>query len=389
MSLSTKDTQMKHALGRIAIILSMQLYLFADVDLARYTLTSSSYEVYQKQAIEITFSATQVDHDDEMFFFLDSVESDSYKILLLDKKTQELGYHDRKTTFRYLVFPLSSGSVSIDFDFTIKVASDEAVAQVYRGSRDNVKWIETINTKVDVKPLIIDVKALKEGIELVGDFRIDTKLKNSKIDAYQSANIAYTLSGVGYDEVDINPISEIAGVEIFKELTLKDARATKDGYKIEKTFNYALVANKSFSIDAKKINCFSPKSSKYYTIDLNKQNIEVTKLEMLEVLDDENYPKQESSFSTFKEFLIYLIIFLTGYASAKITPNIKSKTTQKKSHTEIRDASTPKELLFVLANNYSKYDFKDECSKLEEMVYKKGASNYNFSLIKKSVLEML
>ncbi len=379
---------MNNALGKILIIISMQLYLFAYNDLANYTLTASSYDVYEKEAIEIRFRAKQLQHDYEMFFFLEVNEAQNYKIIYLDKKTKELGYHDRETTFRYLVFPLKSGKLEIGFDFIIKTASDEAIAQVYRGSRDNVKLIETINTEIDLAPLILNVKALKSGIDLVGDFKLTQKLKEDEIDAYKSANISYTLEGIGYDDIGIAPINKIDGVEIFEEQNLLTHKATKDGYKIKKIFNYALISNKDFNIDAKKINCFSPKSLKYYTLHVDKQNIKVNQVKASTLLDISNYPEQTSSFGWLKDLFIYIIIFMVGYISAKIIPKRKIKLLKTRNHGDIEDTKTPKELLYVLANNYSKYDFKDESDKLEAIVYKKDV-RYSFRTIKKELLEKL
>lgn len=296
---------MKNILGKLIVIALLELICFADAKLATYSLSANKKEVYVKEAVEITFHANQKDHKNVMFFFLTPKQSNDYEIKLLHKTEGELTYHNKKTTFTYLLFPLKSGEIKVNFDFTIKVASDEAVAQVYSGGRNNVKWIDTIDTKITLQPLSIQVKKLESGTDLVGDFKIVSKLKKTHITSYESANITYFLEGKGYDESDINIIDNIDNINIFKDIKTHLRKATTDGYKIKKEYSYALIGEKDFFIKPKEIKCYSVKQNRYYTIQTTPYNIKVDKLDNLTLIDNENYPTPSYDFETIKTFFIY------------------------------------------------------------------------------------
>jgi hypothetical protein len=390
MNLSTKDTQMKSTLGKIIILLLLEILSFAKTDLATYSLTTEKKDVYLKEPLEITFQAIQKEHSNVMFFFLKPKKSDKYKIELLHKTEDELSYHNKRTTFTYLLFPLKSGTIKVDFDFTIKTASDEAVAQVYRGSRDNVKWIETTDTKVEVTPLSLKVKNIDSDTKLVGDFKLISKLKNNHINEYESANITYYLEGVGFDEVDIDPIGKIEDVTIFKDVTKHSNRATKDGYKIKREYTYAILAKSDFFIQGEEIKCYSIKKGSYYILRSQPYEIKVDKNNPTELIDSENYPSQSSyDFAKIEEFFIYIAIFLAGFISAKLFPKTFKSVYKYRKYDDIIKTKTPKELLLLLIDRYNNnYDLKSSISDLENLLYK-NSSKKSFNTIKKEILEAL
>jgi hypothetical protein len=373
---------MKNTLGKLLIFIYLGCVALAS-SLATYKLTASKENPKIKEAVEIKFVAHQKDHEDVMFFFLEPKKSQNYKIVLLKKESKELAYHDKKTTFTFLVFALKSGDIKVEFDFTIKVASDEAVAQVYRGSRDNVKWIETQNTKIKLNPLILKVQNLKSHVALIGDFKLSSTIKDTNISAYKSTNITYHLEGVGYDEIEINPIQSIKDVKIFSQITKHYNKATKDGYEIQREFNYALIAEKSFQIKPKEIKCYSPKTDTYYTLKTKPYNINVSKLDTSTLIDNDDFPKQKDYFEPLKKFFIYIVIFLAGFLSARFIPTKKGK--KKEKFLDIKDAQNAKELLYILMHSYPQHNLKDFSKKLEEIVYAK-ADKSEFIKIKKEIL---
>ncbi len=383
MSLSTKDTQMKHTLGKIILLFIYCGSVAFASPLATYELTSNKTNPTIKEAIEIKFVAHQNNHENVMFFFLEPKKSPDYKIVLLKKEAKELSYHDKKTSFSFLLFALKSGHIKVDFDFTIKTASDRAVAQVYEGSRDNVKWIETDNTKVKITPLSLNVKKLAWHVDLVGDFKLNSTIDKTNIDAYESTNIKYSLSGIGYDDIDINLIENIQGVKVFSDITKHNYKTTKDGYKMTMEFNYALLSDKSFKIGVKEIKCYSPKTDTYYTLKTKPYDITVTKLDSSTLVDKEDFPKQKDYFKYIKEFFIYLLIFIAGYMSAKFIPtNTKKK---KEKFEDIKSAKNAKELLYILMHNYSQHNIETFTKRLEEIAYYKSNSD-DFVKIKREIL---
>jgi hypothetical protein len=391
MSSLTKDIPMKHVHGKLSLLflgLFLPMGLIAQ-QLAHYNLVSSTNKPYIKEAVEITFTAEQTDNTDVMFFFLEPKKSKYYKIILLKKEAEELGYHHKKTRFYYLLFPLKSGKVTVDFDFVIKVASDEAVAQVYEGSRDNVKWIETQNTHISLQPLQLQVKNIDKNVSLVGDFTIHSKIDKTVVDAYEGINLKYFLKGVGYDDFSLDFLHLNKDIEVFEDITKHYNKATKDGFEIQQEYAYVILAQKDFEIPQQKILCFSPKQKRYYTLTTKAYKIKVNTINPEEILDTKESPEQTNIIDKrFIDIFLYLLIFLAGYFSAKIPlPVFKKKIAPL--YADINNTKTPKELLFILSNNYLHYQELEKIrQELETIVYHKKKSR-PLKKIKEEVLEKI
>jgi len=381
---------MKKSLGKILLILIIfTLPLFAN-ELATYTLRSNKSDVYIKEAVEITFVAKQQDHTNVMFFFLKPKPSADYEIKLLNKKTTELSYHNFTTTFKYILFPLKAKELHVDFDFTIKEASDEAVAQVYTGSRDNVKWIETVDTKVPLQTLQIRVKPFQKHVDLVGDFTLNTKINKKEINQYESLNLLYVLKGKGYKDDKFTLLKNIKGVSIFSEVHDAYAKLSADGYSIKRDFTYALSAKTSFTIPAITLQAYSPTKQQYYTLKTQAYKIKVDKIATSTLLDDEESPSTEPLISaqTIKQFFIYLVVFITGYMTAIYAPQRHIPKSEPKEYEDIEKARTAKELLNILTHNYDTKDIEQEIKLLEVITYKNN-QEINLGKLKSNIVKKL
>ena len=323
---------MKKNLGKIILFLLLPFALFGDSNLASFALSANKKDALIKEPIEITFSADQKDHTNSMFFFLEVKKSDAYEVVLLDQVTNKISNHNSSTTFKYLLFPLKSGDINVDFDFTIKVASDGGLAKVYTGGRDNVKWMDTVNSKIEVPTLHLHVSPLSEKVDLVGDFTLDAKLQKSDINQYGSANIRYTLSGAGYNEKSLQMLNKIANVTAFSQVTDIASKATPNGYEIKREYSYALRSKNNFTIPAIEIKAYSPKQNKYYTLKSQSYDIKVSSIDPKTLVDNKEFPPSKSyDFKNLKDIGIALLIFLAGFVSAKIAPSLNFKRRQFKS----------------------------------------------------------
>ncbi|WP_428738952.1 hypothetical protein [Sulfurimonas sp.] len=376
---------MKHILGKFLLLFLFGVHLFANSNLAEYSIKADKTKVYLKEAVLITFKAKQRNHSENMFFFLEAKKSPDYQITLLQKKEVEVSYHNKEASFTFLLFPLKSGKISVNFDFIAKQASDDAVAQIYEGSRDNQKWMETIDTNIPLKPLSIDVIVLENEIQLVGDFNLTSELKGDHVDAYDNANIIYTLQGKGFNQIDIHPIQNIDQVKIFEHVQNVLNQANNDGYTIVQKFNYALISQNDITIPSREIKCFSPSKQKYYSLHTQKFNISVQQADKSELLDDEEYPKTELHFEKLFDWLIYMVIFLSGFISAKLLPKRVKKA--KRQFEDIKDAKTPHKLLLLLLDKYNPALPKEFIDQLELLMKTDDAKQ--FDKLKQKILEQL
>jgi hypothetical protein len=377
---------MKKNLGKIILFLLLPFTLFGDSNLASFSLTSNKKDVVIKEPVLITFKADQKDHTSAMFFFLEAKKSDAYEVLPLDQITTKTSKHNVSTTFKYLLFPLKSGDIDVDFDFTIKVTSDGDLVQVYTGGKDNIKWMDTVNSKIEVPTLHLHVSPLSEKVDLVGDFTLDAKLQKSDINQYGSANIRYTLSGAGYNEKSLQMLSKIADVTAFSQVTDIASKATPNGYEIKREYSYALRSKKNFTIPAIEIKAYSPKQNKYYTLKSQSYDIKVSSIDPKTLVDNKEFPLSKSyDFENFKDIGIALLIFLAGFVSAKIAPRLSFKRVKKQKFQDIKESKTPKELIIVLLQNYKSPITETYIKELELLEYKK--SQRSFQKIKSDLLK--
>jgi len=379
---------MKKNLGRIVLLLFLLYSMLEANNLATYKLSTNKPNPFVKEAVVITFEAVQKDHTDNMMFSLQPKKSNDYQIILLSKKNDTPQKHHTHTIFTYLLFPLKAGKIAINFDFTIRTASDSAIAQSVIDDHDDSIGVNTHDTKLKIKPLSIQVKKLSKDANLVGDFSLKEKIQKTTINQYQSINIIYTLEGEGYENKSLQPIHKIDGVTMFFETNTLYAKAGKHGYKIKREYIYALSAKKSFTIPAVNIEAFSTKKGKYYTLHAQKHDITVTKVDTSKLLDNEEYPQTQSimNIEKIKDFLTYILIFLTGYITAKLQSiPLRKKTSDSKELQSVKKSQTPKELLFAIINNHLENNFPKELDILEDMVYNNAA--HNFHTIKNTIIK--
>ena len=388
MRSSTKDTPMKKSLGSLLFLLFIALRLQA-APLATYSLSASKSEVYQKEAVEITFKAQQKDHSHVMFFFLHPKKSKDYKIEFLTKEVDDHSYHNSSALFKFVLFPLKSGPVAVDFDFIVKTATDKAVAKAYVEDHDDSVGIDLKTTHIPIKPLLLHVKPLAQKVDLVGDFTLQSRIDKTKIDQYGSVNLHYILRGTGYSNVE-KILPKLTDVTTFFDVETLANKLTEKGYLLEKEFIYAFSAKKSFVIPKVALKAFSPTRNEYYTLTAPSYTVDVKTIDPSTLLDKEESPNEQPliAYKTLKEWFIYLVIFAFGYLSATLANSKIEFGKKKKAFEKFDKSKTPKELMLLLIRDYG-HDpvISDYIDKLETMMREK--STKEFEKLKKEVIKRL
>lgn len=380
---------MKKSLGKILFIFLILITYVHATPLATYKISTNKTAAYEKEAVLITFHAQQKDYTDNMMFSLEPKKSNAYKIILLHKKIDDTKRHHSQVTFSYLLFPLKTKTIYVNFNFTIRTASDKAVANSYIDDHDDSIAIQTKDTKINIEPLKIHVTKLQKPVELVGDFILQEHIDKTKIDQFGSVNIIYTLKGKGYADNSFQPIKQIKNVTVFSETNNILNKPSSQGYIIKKEYIYALSAKKSFTIPSVSVSVFSPKTQKYYTLNTKQHFIDVKKVDTAKLIDHDEYPNKDEfiDIEKIKQFFIYIIIFFTGYISAKFQISSFKRNVDSKILTDIKNSKTPKTLLFTLINNHLEEKFLKESQMLEEMVY--NNTKYNFQKLKRTIVKEL
>jgi hypothetical protein len=274
----------------------------------------------------------------------------------------------------YLIYPKKSGSISLEFELIKSLTDDDKVAYAISGDRDNVKGLVTVDTKIDLPPLKLNVKALPKGTLLVGDFTLNSKFTKHEISAYEPIPFEVSIKGTGYPPVLKNILKQSNDFTLFKENPIVKTIHSKESTRSTVTYPMALSAAKSFEFKELSIKAFNPKTATPYTLHIPKQNFVVKKEDISLLVDKEDNPKSFSTdYSWLTSFLSYLIVFVSGYFSAIIYRNKKRviHTSKKDPFVQrIDDCRNEKELFTLLLANDSKKHAK-VIEKLEHALYKK------------------
>ena len=380
---------MKKSLGRIFLLILFFSTTLLAKELASYKLSTNKSSAYVKEAVEITFEAHQKDHSHVMFFFLKPKKSADYKIEFLTKEIDDHSYHNSSAVFKFVLFPLKSGNITADFDFVVKTASDQAVAKAYVEDHDDSVGIDLRATHIQIEPLKLYVKPLREDVDIVGDFTLQSKIDTTSIDQYGSVNLHYFFRGTGYAKVD-KILPKIEDVTTFFDINTIRNRLTDKGYAIQKEFIYAFSSKKDFDIPAVTLRAFSPIKGSYYTLKTPSYHITVKKIDPSSLIDNVESPNEKPliSFETLKNGFIYLIIFILGYFTAMLRNSRFEFKSKKRELKDIKNTKTPKELVMLLIGKYAQnQELVPYIDELEMMIQNKDTKG--FERVKKEVIKRL
>jgi len=374
---------MKKLLGSLFVFFT--LYLSAS-DLCDYSFKVSNYTPFVKESVEIIFEAVQKDKSRVMFFELKPKESEDHELHLLEKTDMKKSYHDNRVRYRYILYPLKSGEIELGFDFKVQEASDEAVEKFYTGNRDVINPMATDDTDIELKPLVFHVKTLEKKVDFVGDFQLDVQLDKKEIDSYEQLNITYKLKGKGKAEVKKDILPKIDGVDKFLEFSGDVKSFIKGG---EVVYHYALLSDENFMIPKVKIECFSPKKQKYYTLKVPTQNIKVSSIDVANLLDEkDSYSTVAFDYSKLLPYINGFLLFIAGFIVSKLDFMKYLKIKEPKldpTVQKIKKAKDKKELLKVLLSSHDRA-YKPYIKQLEESIYEE--KKCDFSKLKDELLKL-
>ena len=313
---------MKHNLGKpLGRLFGVYLFLALTLLFAKdfsHTFKLSNPNPYVKQAVILTLDLNQTNHDIVLLFNFDLKKSDAYFFQRLDVKESD-AHHNTKVHYTYLIYPLRSGEIEIDFALTQKVTNDESVAYSFSGDRDNVKTLVTDDTEVTLAPLKVNVQALPKGTSLVGDFTLDTRFKTNHALAYEPLPFELSIQGEGYPPLLEHLVPKNSAYTLFEEKPIVHTVHSKKNTQSTVRYPMALSAVESFSFAPIVIKAFNPQSKKSYTLTIPGQDFVIKKEETSTLLDSIDSPKPFSTdWSWVSTLFSYLIVFGAGFLTAMV-----------------------------------------------------------------------
>ena len=293
---------------------------------------------------------------------------------------------------KYLLFPQKSGKVEFE---PLKIGVS-TVEKNYRGGF--FLSTPTTTTPVYSNKLTIDVKALPQGINLIGDFTIKATVDKTEIEHGDAVSYKLYIEGRGnIDDLDDVKI-DIPNTTMYDNPSEKEYNIKENLYGGKYSKIYSIVGKENFTIPSIEIKYFDKKTKTVKTISTKKYDITVNnkvqnerKLEVAipqkESISKTNV-KVETITTTDNEKVIYFLIgLLCGICLLGIYIFLKNKSPEKKEIPlvkSIKNAKTPTELFKILVV----YINIDE--ELDKIIYKlENLSLQEYKKEKKDIVKIL
>jgi hypothetical protein len=373
--------------GKIISFFLLAFILLQAEDFA-YTFKVDKQNPYVKEAVILTLDLNQTSHDKVLLFDFKIKQSDAYSFQRLDIKETDTGRH-AQVHYVYLVYPLRSGQININFGLIKKVTTEESVAYSFSGDRDNVKGLVTVDTAVTLPPLEWEVKALPPGTILVGDFTLTEHIKQHKAKAYEPLPFQVSIQGKGYPPILTTLFPKDGNFTRFSEGPLVRSTVSRQGTESTVTYPMALSHDKSFTLPPIEIKAFNPQPGKSYTLSIPSQHFEIVRIDRDTLLDKNDSPKVlKADWSWLTTVLGYLLVFAAGYLTA-LSWKWRKKTYKRVSHPliqKVQNCKDERSLLQVLMAADDPH-FKAGIEKLEASLY--GDAKINLNKVKQEILEQI
>ncbi len=373
---------MKNSLGNIVLFLSFIFVSLVRAEDFEYKIEVDKKQPYLKEVVVLTIELNQINPDIVLMFDFDLLKSKDYDFKRIQASEIDLN-HNTKASYRYLVYPLNSDEVEIEFKLTKKVTTDENVAYSFSGDRDNVKGLVTTDTEVKLPPLKLAVKPLPNGVSLVGDFSLNYELKKQSFKAYEPIPMLLHVEGDGYPpEFSKFPLLN-DDIKIFADRSISEIKTTNTTTKSKTTYPIAFSSAKNFKLQKVVIGVFNPKTKKSYQLTLPKLDFDIESVRDIDLLDKVDMPKSNSAdFAEITNYLgvifSYIIVFLAGGSSGYLFNQKKKRDTNisQNLRQKIENSTDEKELLqLLLSADGSAYG--EPIKQLEGAVYSSKKISFN------------
>jgi len=372
MVMNTKERR-----GMVGWILSLVMLFTLRYGVAGEEGVAVSMEVsnptpYQGEGVVVEINLSQVDHDKVMLFTLHPPQNQHYALYQVAFQKRER-YHDIKHYYRYLIYPKVDGPLSLSFMLTQSITDDDKVAYAISGDRDNVKGLIKEDVEIALKPIELQVKALPQGTDLVGNYQLYYRLDKNRTKAYEPVNLEVEIQGEGEMEAfEFIPLSE--NYHRFSSPPKVERSHSTQGTQSRIHWSYAFSAKENFELPEVTLQAFDPKQKRHYTLHFPAQRINVDPVDQATLVDSKEYPQSSSTLwdeAWWGWLFSYGMAFLAGY----MTPRgfwrrwlVRSARLEDPLEQEVRKAKTHRDLLKILLRANRKEDHR-AVEALESVIY--------------------
>lgn len=298
-----------------------------------------------------------------------------------EKQYEENGYTIYE--LKYLVYPQKKGKLSISPTY-LKIAIPQLGRDTF-GFSVNIPQFK----KVYSNGLDLDIEALPDGVELIGDYEMRASVNKKEVQAGEAVNFTIKIEGEGnIDDIRAQKL-DIPNTTIYSDSP--KITTSLDGDRVVGQFEqtFAIIANSDFTIPPLNIKYFNHKtgevkmlSSEGVDIKVNSQvQNQVSKIETME-----NQPKiQQDENMLIEEKYIFLLLGLFGGIVIMMLIKLLGKSEKKEKTLKQKTQSKNKELIKRFMPFVKNPEVKKFIDALERNEYHKESVKFN----KKEALKLL
>lgn len=268
--------------------------------------------------------------------------SPSYKASILTEHNAVVG-GKRIETFDVLITPKISGAIKVQTEAAVCFTGLGAVENTVLG-RDNLSKNDIIEEKV-ILPSIALV-ANKNTMALTGKLMFEVRSDARTVRAHEPFHLSVIVRGSGnLDEMTPYELN-ISGVKVFAEFPQKSLTPSAQGFEGEVSQEFALVAEKSYTIEPLSLRYFDTAKNKIVTLKSKPIYVEVGEgyelsslLDVPEINDD----------GTLKRYALYLFFIGFGVGLNEALHRLWNHRPVRKKRYFWNTASTASELVRILS----------------------------------------
>lgn len=182
------------------------------------------------------------------------------------KEYQDSGYNVIEK--QYIVTTKREGNFTIS-PASAKLGQPDMSRQDIFG-RYATKWTPIISNKLNV-----EVKAQPTPTDLVGDFSLDASVDRRKVKANKPVNLTLKIDGKGSLEDFEFPKYDIDGVTVYSDAAKIETSVEHNELVSHYTKSFAFISDTDFSIPARSISVYNPKTKESITLEVPAYDIKV------------------------------------------------------------------------------------------------------------------
>lgn len=264
-------------------------------------------------------------------------------------KTSILTEHDkvvggkRIETFDLLITPKISGAIKVDTEAVVRFTGLGAVENTVLG-RDNLSKDDIVEEKSTLPS--VTLVANKNTMALTGKLTFEVRSDARSVRAHEPFHLSIIVRGEGnLDEMTPFELN-ISGVKVFTQSPQKSLTPSAQGFEGEVSQEFALVADKSYTIEPFSLSYFDTAKNQSVTLKSKSIYVEVGEGYAFSSLLD---VPEISGYGTLKRYALYVFFIGFGVGLNEAVRWLWKRRPVRKKRYFWDTASTPSELVRILS----------------------------------------